>query len=367
MRWLYTAAMLLFLLAILSRPAGAVSYEDAIRRQENALEVDELEDAANRAGSKIEYGISLDEGLNQLLEQGTEEAGGIFRAAMKSSALMMAVVLLCGVGESVYGSTGKGKLPVIPAVGVLAVVAIAAADVDSMLGLGRSAIANMTSFANVLLPTVAALTAATGAVTGAAVRQLAAVLFSDLLANLISSLLIPLLYGYLAASAGYAALGNEGLNKIGALLKWMATTLLTTVMLAFVGYLTLSGVIAGSADAMTVKAAKFAISGAIPVVGKILSDAAETVLASAGVLRGTVGVFGTVTILGICLMPILRIAAHYLLYKLVAALSAAVAPGRVSGLIERIGGAFGLLLGMTGACCLLLLVVLVSSVSAVSV
>ena len=42
-------------------------------------------------------------------------------------------------------------------------------------------------------------------------------------------------------------------------------------MLAFVGYLTLSGVIAGSADAMTIKATKFAISGTIPVVGGILS------------------------------------------------------------------------------------------------
>ena len=55
------------------------------------------------------------------------------------------------------------------------------------------------------------------------------------------------------------------------------------------------------------KAAKFAISGAIPVVGGILSDAAETVLASAGILKGTVGVFGMVTILGICLIPLLQI------------------------------------------------------------
>jgi stage III sporulation protein AE len=53
-------------------------------------------------------------------------------------------------------------------------------------------------------------------------------------------------------------------------------------MLAFVGYLTVSGVIAGSADAVAIKAAKSRRLRMVPVVGGILSDAAETVLAAPG-------------------------------------------------------------------------------------
>ena len=34
------------------------------------------------------------------------------------------------------------------------------------------------------------------------------------------------------------------------------------------------------------------MSGAVPVVGSILADAAESVLAGAGILRGMIGVFG---------------------------------------------------------------------------
>ena len=48
-----------------------------------------------------------------------------------------------------------------------------------------------------------------------------------------------------------------------------------------------------------------------------------------------------------------------------AALCAAVAQPRLSQLIDAIGGAFGLVLGMTGAGALLLLVSLVSAVTAV--
>ena len=89
-------------------------------------------------------------------------------------------------------------------------------------------------------------------------------------------------------------------TKLAALLKGTIVFLLTAGLLAFVGYLTASGAIAGSADAAAVKAAKMTISRAIPVVGGILSDAAETVLAGAGVLRGTVGVVGMLVVLAIC-------------------------------------------------------------------
>ena len=129
------------------------------------------------------------------------------------------------------------------------------------------------------------------------------------------------------------------------------------------GYLTVSGVGAGTADALAVKAAKFTVSNMVPVVGSILSDAAETVLAGAGILKSAVGVFGMLAVLSMCLVPFLQLGVHYLAYKLTAALAATVADGRVAGLIDGIGGAFGLILGMTGASALLLLVSMVASVS----
>ena len=342
---------------------AAAQPEEILEAQEEALDVEGLERAAEESGSEIGYGTGLEEGLEQILDTGSREIAGVVRRAVRSGVLILLVLLVCGVAESLQRGLSRQEMPAAALAGTLAVTAVAVTDVNSLLGLGREAISGMTSFTNVLLPAVAAVTAATGAVTGATVRQMAAVLFCDVLVNLINGLLIPLLYGYIAASVANAALGNPGLGRIAGLFKWAAGTILTVVMLAFVGYLSVSGVVAGTADAMTVKAAKFAISGAIPVVGGILSDAAETILASAGVLKGTVGVFGMLTILAICLLPLLQMAVHYLLYKVAAALSATVGSGPLCALVDQISGAFGLLLGMTGACCLLLLIALVSSIS----
>ncbi len=359
--------LLPLLLTVLTLPASALSPEEIMTQQEEAAGVDELERSARQNGGTADYGTSLEEGLGEIIDTGSGELGGVIRRAVRSGVLLLVILLLCSVAQTVYETMGRGKLPAVPLAGVLAVTAVAAVDVNSLLGLGRGAIDAMASFANVLLPTVAAVTAATGAIAGAAARQMAAVLFCDLLVNLINGLLMPLLYGYIAASVAHAALGNDGLKRIAALLKWTVTTVLTGVMIAFVGYLTVSGVVAGSADAASIKATKFAISGAIPVVGGILSDAAETVLASAGLLKSTVGVFGTLTILGICLLPLLQTAVHYLLYKVVAALASTVGEGRVCDLVDKLSGAFGLALGMMGACCLLLLIALVSSISVVTV
>lgn len=353
----------LLLLPVLILPARALTGEEVLQRQEELAEVDELQRAAEQNGGTAQYGASLDEGLEALLDTGTQELSGAVRRAARSGALLLVILLFCALTESVSQEAGKSGVKAASLAGTLAVTAVAVADVNSLLGLGTGAIEKMASFANVLLPIVATVTAATGAVTGAAARQMAAALFSNLLIDLIHGLLVPLLYGYIAASVAQAALGREELKRMADLLKWAVTTLITILMTVFVSYLITSGVVAGTADAAAVKAAKFAISGAVPVVGGILSDAAETVLASAGVLRGTVGVFGMVTILGMCLIPLVRLAVHYLAYKLVAALSCALGSGPACNLVDRLSSAFGLVLGMTGACCLLLLITLVSCVS----
>lgn len=340
--------------------------DEVLDEQEKFADLDELERSAKRNGGIVDYGIGLDEGLEELLDTGSKEIRSVVKRAVRSGGLLLVVLMLCGVADTVQNSLGKQTVAVVPLAGALAVAVIAAADVDSLLGLGRNAIDSMTSFANVLLPTAAAVTAATGAIAGAAARQVAAILFCNLLVNLVDRLLVPLLYGYIALSVAHAALGNDGLKRMAVFLKWIVTTVLTVAMLAFVSYLSLSGVVAGGADAVTIKATKFTISSTIPVVGGILSDAAETILASAGILKGTVGVFGALTILGICLVPLLQMSVHYLMYKLVAALSAVFCTERTAGLVEKIGGAFGLLMGMTGACCLLLLIALVSTVSVVA-
>lgn len=310
-------------------------------------------------------GGSFAQGAGAILDGGLGELKGVFRRAMKSGVLLLGVALVCSLAGAVKEELGGGSLDPVRLAGAAAVTAVAAADVHALLGLGGKALEEMDAFSKLLMPTVTAACAAAGMPASAAARQASVLLFLGLLLTLADRFILPLVYAYVAAQAAGAALGNDGLKRLGALLKWAATGLLSLLLTGFVLYLSVTGAVAGSADALTQKAAKTAISGMIPVVGGILSDAAEAVVAGAGVLKGTVGVVGLLAVLAICLVPFLRLGVHYLVYKCAAALTATVLPGPVAGLIDSIGSAFALILGMVGGGGMILYVALITSIKAV--
>ena len=310
--------------------------------------------------------MTLGEGLMRVLRSAAEELDGVVKAGLRSGLTLLLIVLLCSLLENIKAAgKAEGGLEPGKLVGVLGVLSVSIGDFRNLLGFGRQTLESMEFFSKALLPTITAASAAAGAPASAAARQLAVVFCFDLLLTLINRLLVPMTFAYIAAGAGYTATGNAGLKQIGASLKLVISAVLVSALTCFMGYLGISGLVSGAADAMTVKAAKLTMGGMVPVVGGIISDAAETVLAGAAMLRNSIGIFGTVTILGLCLVPFLRLAVHYLSYKLAAALSATVSDSRIGGLIEHLAGAFGLILAMAASSAVLQLFAIISALGVV--
>ena len=177
--------------------------------------------------------------------------------------------------------------------------------------------------------------------------------------------LLPLVYFYVAASAADAMLPGNPLKRIAAGIKKVVTWALTGALVLFTGYLTISGAAATSADALTLQVTRTVISTAVPVVGGIISQASGSVLSGAGLLKNSIGIFGMLAVLATCLTPFLRLAVQYLLYKITAFLAGTAGNGTLVELVDALGSAFGLMLGMVGSCALLLLISITSSVSVV--
>ena len=110
------------------------------------------------------------------------------------------------------------------------------------------------------------------------------------------------------------------------------------------------------ADAAALKAAKATFGTFIPVVGSILADASEAVLVGTGVLRSAMGIYGILAILAVFLEPFCRIGIQYLILRLTASLCAMFGTKTQTALIADFGEVMRMLLGMTGAMCILLLV-----------
>ena len=350
---------LLALLAAMTTVCRAAEVPEDLARAAPEAAEDVLED--------LDGGTGLAAGIGNILADLADQVGDVVRERTRSAAAILLIAVLCGALEGFAKSAGdKTALPFVPMAGALSVTLAAAGSLDSLLGLGRETIGALADFSTVLLPTLAAATAASGAVTTATVQQVSAVFFVDLLLRLIRGLLLPLAYQYVGVLTAAACLPESRLGAIAEGLKKAVTWLLTTALIAFTVYLSLVRVISGTADSAAVKVAKAAISGAVPVVGGIIADASETVLAGAGLLRGTIGAFGALAVLAACAYPFLQLGVQYLLFKLTAFLAGAVGAPGLCKLIDGLGGAFGLILGMTGSCAVLLLVSILASVGAVT-
>lgn len=354
-----TGVLLLFILCPV--PAHAADMEEQLW---DAVDTEALEDAAGEDNSfSLDSELNLEEGLSALAERAVEQLEGALKGAVRSGGLMLLIVLFCGMGESLFQSGQTAMTRTADMIGVAAITLIAASDTASMIGLGKEAIGQIDAFSKALIPTMSAASMACGSISGSVVRQAATLLFSDVLITLINRVLIPAVYIYIAVTAATAALGNKGIAAIAGLMRRGVKGVMTAILLIFTGYLSISGAAAGTADAVTLKTTRLAISSMVPVVGSILSDATETVLVGAASIRNVIGIFGTLVVLGFCIVPFLYLGAQYLVYKVISVLASVLYQGTISELIDQIGAAFGLVLGMLGSCALLVLISLIGTIS----
>ncbi len=273
------------------------------------------------------------------------------RQGLRTAGILLALVLLCGICN--VFTTEHTLCRIIGAIGLFVAVT---GSVSSMVDLAEHTVRELADYSALLLPVMAGAMALSGNPISAGGLQAITALFAQLLCRVILKLLIPGIYLFLALASAEAALGNTVLADLREFLFWLMEKSLRILMYCFTAFLSVTGVISGSADALAVKTTKTAISGMIPVVGSILSDASESLLCGTATVKNTIGIVGMTAVLAITLLPFIRIGIQYLIMKGTAACSGSVGLKEHCTLLKHISSAMGLLLAMTGVCGLLLLI-----------
>ena len=240
--------------------------------------------------------------------------------------------------------------------GVAAVSVILLEPSAELMEVGMEASRQIQSYGNLLLPVMAGALAAAGGTTASGALYVGTAVFDSVLSAAVTSVFLPMVGFYIALSIAYSAVGESLLGKLRDLCRWCMEWALKLTLYIFTGYMTITGAISGTTDAVAGKAAKIAISGAVPVVGGILSEAADAVVLSASVLGGGAGVWGILTVMAIFCAPAVAIGVRYLLLKVTAAVSSTLGAGRSAGLIGDFSAALGLLLALVSTQAVLVLI-----------
>lgn len=122
--------------------------------------------------------------------------------------------------------------------------------------------------------------------------------------------------------------------------KWM----LKTISVSFMALLSLQKIGASAADKAAGKTVK-AIIGAVPVVGDVFGGAIDTAAAMTGAVKSSYLV-AIIIVIGIaCLIPIIKVFAVMVMFKMMAALTEPIGEKRFIKCINSAGDNIGLMLG----------------------
>lgn len=314
------------------------------------IEVPEVPDSASRYMPE-EYETFGDGLMKVLRDSMAVLRPDLAEASRVCTGILAAVMLL-----SMFAQLPEKNEKVTDLTGAVCVGGLLISATGSLIGLGADTVTQLSDYGKLLLPVMTAAMAAQGGVAASAALYTGTAAVNALLTALISGILTPLIYVYIALSVANSAIGESVLKKSCELVKLLVSRCLRTILYVFTGYMGVTGVVTGTADAAALKVTKMTISGMVPVVGGILSDASEAVLVSAGLVRNAAGVYGILAILAVCLVPFLRIGIHYLMLKATGAVCGLFGSKRITELIGDFSSAMGLLLAMTGSECLLLLI-----------
>ena len=227
------------------------------------------------------------------------------------------------------------------------------ADVIKLI---KDTIQNLVGFSHTLIPILITLMMTTGNITSASVVQPILLFLITFIGNIITTVLLPLILVGTALSIISKISDRVQIGKLSKYFKSTTVWVLGVTLTLFVGILSLEGTLSSSVDGITAKTAKVAVSNFIPVVGKILGDAVDTVIGCSSILKNAVGIVGVIIVIGICIVPIIKLAILMATYYLVSAVCEPIADEKIISLLSQIGDTFKILLAMLTAISVMLII-----------
>ena len=296
--------------------------------------------------------VDLKGGLTGLWNRAKEILGDYIRQAMGIGILMLGACLVLALAVGFSGDAGL-QLPErsIDFTAVAILLTIYFSTGNGLIHECTQAISRLDGFIQVMTPVYAVVSAMAGhPVSAVAVGEIT-LLFSAVVSWLSRYIILPGISLYVLMDAVGGLLSVGLLGKLAELLRWAIGKGMKWILTGFTAYHTLSGIITRSTDTFAIKTAQSAISSLIPVVGSLISGTSDALLGGANLLRASVGIYGLLSVCAICLGPIVRAAAHFLVFKVLSTCASAYLGGAASRTLHAITEGYGMAVAALAMCC----------------
>ena len=279
------------------------------------------------------------------------------KQSLGAFASILAIIIIHSVLKSISESLENDSVAkLIYYVQYIAIVTVIMSNFSSIITMLRDTVTNLVGFMNSLVPILIALIVYTGSITTGGVLEPIILFLINFIGNIMQNILIPLVLVIASLNIISKISDKIQIDKISKFLKSSVVWFLGIVLTIFVGVVSLEGTLSSSVDGITAKTTKAIVSSAIPVVGKILGDTVDSVLGCGIILKNAVGMIGVLIVVGICILPIIKLGTLTICYNILAGIIEPIADNKIVGVIEQIGDIFKLLLGILCAISVMIII-----------
>lgn len=266
------------------------------------------------------------------------------KAPLKAGAGIIAIILISAALGCVEIKSSAMTAAVYAAAAASA--AVIAVPVSSVINASVNALRGTGIFMLSFIPIFAVIVAASGAAVTAASMSALLLAAAETVTYISSFAVLPLMGGYLAVSLSGAVSPAIKKSGIAETVKKLAFWIMAFISAVFIGILGIQTAVNASADTLASKTAKFIIGSSVPVAGGVLSEAINTVTASMGLLKSSVGIYGALA----CAVTLLPLVIELLIWRAVLLVTSAVSElfslGGIAGLLRAVDSMMSVLIGI---------------------
>lgn len=275
-------------------------------------------------------------------EQVLNRIGALFFIEIKSAIfLAVQILLICIVVnllQNLASSFGENTVSKMGGMICGCVVAtLCLRNFIQVYNLCSTVVMQMVMAMQILLPILVPLMIATGSITSGSILNPVILAAITLLAKVMEQLILPAVFLSCIFLLVNSLSDKDYIKKLAGFLRGFAVFLMGLSVTMFSGLTAIQGIATNSADTLLLKTARFSVDNFIPIIGGFAADSMDMILSCTKMIKNGIGIFGLLLILTLLLIPLLKLVAIAVVYKIVAVIAEPIGSKRIAVCMDELG------------------------------
>ena len=249
---------------------------------------------------------------------------------------LLIIAVLCAILQTLQSAFEKGTVARLAYfICFLVVITLAINSFKIAITIGISTIDKMVDFMRLLLPVLLVLLTTVGGLTSTALLQPFLLVFLSFMSFFTQKIIFPLIFLTAVLCIANNMSDQFKVSRLAGFFKQITKVGIGLVLTLFIGVFSIQGVAGAVTDGVTLRTAKYMTGAFIPIAGSMLADTLDAVMGGALLLKNVLGLTGVLVLAAIILLPVIKIIALAVIYRLASALIQPMGDSLLANTLEQ--------------------------------